>query len=110
MIDRQILASLTPDEMPTDQLKLVAQMVGVENVIKLMLKFRGQYLHFPSFWQANIVQKWVSHKYPEHDVNQLATDLDVSEQTIRRAISKKKVRGPWKAPKKTVPEQLNLLP
>lgn len=109
-MSQEVLAALTPDEMPSEDLKLVAQMIGVENTLKLIRKFRTHYIHFPDFWQANIVQKWVSYKYPEHDVERLAYDLDVSKKTVWRAIANKRVRGPWKKPPPPPPpEQLTLL-
>lgn len=109
MISREILAQLTIDEMPSDEIKDIALLVGVENAFKILHKFRGRSIYFPTYWQRNIVQKWVSHKYNGENTKTLAKELDVSETTIRQAAAKKRVKTPFdKPPRLNGSSQLNL--
>jgi Mor family transcriptional regulator len=110
VINRELLAGLTPDEMPTEEIQHMARLIGVENTLKLLNAFSGQSLYIPKYWQKNFVQKWVSRNWQGDNAKQLAKELDVSEKTVRRAADKKAVSGPWKNQRKSGPsDQLNLL-
>lgn len=99
-MNRELLSQLTLEEMPSDDLKDIAMLVGVENAFKILHKFRGRSVYFPSYWQRNIVQKFVSHKYNGENTKELAKELDVSETTIRQAAARKRVDGPFAKPQR----------
>lgn len=108
--NRELLSKLTPDEMPTEEFRDMAILIGVENTLKILHKFEGRPIYFPKFYQRNFVNKWVSFKFNGSNTKELAKDLDVSITTIRDAAAAKSVAGPWKAPKPLKPtDQLNLL-
>jgi Mor family transcriptional regulator len=109
-MQRDLLTHLTIDEMPSNELKDIALLVGVENAFKILHKFRGRSIYFPTYWQRNVVQKWVSAKYNGANVKDLAKELEVSETTIRQAAAKKRVKGPFDEtakPKSTI-KQIDL--
>ena len=68
-----------------DFYKEISEIIGLENTLKLYLRFKGQQVSFPvRLYNPTMIQQNVIKEYDGTNVAALAKKYDYSEKTIRR--------------------------
>lgn len=99
MISRDVEASLRIEHLPTEDLKDMAVLIGMDAVIKLLKKFEGRSVYFPKNWTKEFRRNWVSQHWNGENAHELGKDLGVSTTTIYRVVNDKRVNGPLITPR-----------
>ena len=67
--------------------KELSEIVGLDNTLKLYLRFKGQQISFPvRLYNPHMIQQNVIKEYDGTNIAELAKKYDYSEKTIRRMI------------------------
>ena len=74
-------------ELYNDIYKEISEIVGLDNTLKIYLRFKGQQITFPvRLYNAHMIQQSVIKEYDGTNIAELAQKYDYSEKTIRRMI------------------------
>lgn len=74
-------------ELYNDIYKEISEIVGLEDTLKIYLRFKGQQISFPvRLYNPHIIQQNVIQEYDGTNIAELAQKYDYSEKTIRRMI------------------------
>ena len=74
-------------ELYNDLYKEISEIVGLDNTLKIYLRFKGQQISFPvRLYNPHLIQQNVIKEYDGTNVAELAQKYDYSEKTIRRMI------------------------
>ena len=76
------------DDLPED-LRLVAEIIGLFQTKKLMVELSGTTLKFPKNYPPAISKKHIIANYKGDNINSIARELGVSRSTIYNYLSKK---------------------
>lgn len=97
------IKDIKPEDMPTENLRLIAESCGVEATIKLIEGIGGISVYIPSSAKTQIKTNYILKKYDgtRDCVNRLAIELGVSANYIYKIVNKK--------PEKEGKKQLSLL-
>lgn len=78
----------SPEDFP-EGFQEMAELIGVENALKVWSLFEGQPVYFFKFkegfspiWHALVRKKW-----KKHNIKELAKEFDVTLQTIRNIVN-----------------------
>lgn len=93
---RNAMDSLTVDDMPSEELRWVAAVFGVEVAVRLWKKFRGNALRFPSRMPREQVLDYMRDNF-DKPVHSIAVAVGLSPRTIQRYMNHR----PSKDPKQT---------
>ena len=70
-----------------DIYKEISEIVGLDNTLKIYLRFKGQQITFPvRLYNSHMIQQNVIKEYDGTNIAELAQKYDYSEKTIRRMI------------------------
>ena len=70
-----------------DIYKEISEIIGLDNTLKIYLRFKGQQITFPvRLYNSHMIQKSVIKEYDGTNIAELARKYDYSEKTIRRMI------------------------
>ncbi len=70
-----------------DIYKEISEIVGLDNTLKIYLRFKGQQITFPvRLYNPHLIQQNVIKEYDGTNIAELAQKYDYSEKTIRRMI------------------------
>lgn len=70
-----------------DIYKEISEIIGLDNTLKIYLRFKGQQITFPvRLYNPHLIQQNVIKKYDGTNIAELAQKYDYSEKTIRRMI------------------------
>ena len=65
----------------------ISEIVGLDNTLKIYLRFKGQQISFPvRLYNPHLIQQNVIKEYDGTNIAELAQKYDYSEKTIRRMI------------------------
>jgi len=68
----------------------IAELVGVENAVKIYEHFRGQQMAFPTrIYSIQYVEKYVKDNYNGTNIKELMKKFNYSERRIRQFISER---------------------
>ena len=109
MVSRDVESNIRPEDMPSEDLKELAMLAGMEVAIKLIKHFEGRHIYFPRNWTKDFRQKWVSAHWNGENYRELQRELGVSFSTIYRTVNGPAFRGPLLPRKPANPEQMDLL-
>lgn len=110
MIPREVESYIRPEDLPSEDLKDLALLCGMEVAIKLLKHFEGRNVYFPLNWTKEFRKKWVSQHWNGENSKELGAQLNVSFSTIYRLVNGPKFRGgPLVSRRPANPEQLDLL-
>ena len=74
-------------ELYNDIYKEISEIVGLDNTLKIYLRFKGQQITFPvRLYNSHMIQQSVIKEYDGTNIAELAQKYDYSEKTIRRMI------------------------
>ena len=74
-------------ELYNDIYKEISEIVGLDNTLKIYLRFKGQQITFPvRLYNSHMIQQSVIKEYDGTNISELAQKYDYSEKTIRRMI------------------------
>ena len=74
-------------ELYNDIYKEISEIVGLDNTLKIYLRFKGQQITFPvRLYNAHMIQQSVIKEYDGTNIAELARKYDYSDKTIRRMI------------------------
>ena len=74
-------------ELYNDIYREISEIVGLEDTLKLYLRFKGQQVSFPvRLYNPQMIQQSVIKEYDGTNIANLAQKYDYSEKTIRRMI------------------------
>ena len=74
-------------ELYNDIYREISEIVGLEDTLKLYLRFKGQQVSFPvRLYNPQMIQQSVIKEYDGTNISALAQKYDYSEKTIRRMI------------------------
>jgi Mor family transcriptional regulator len=109
MIPREVAARIRMEDLPSEDLKEIAFLCGVEVAIKLLNNFPGRNVYIPKNWSRHFIQKYVTQEYNGENAKELGKQLGVSFSTIYRALNEKAVHGaPMLPPRKRSEHQLDI--
>lgn len=75
---------LSPEDMPNDDLRLVAELCGVSTARVLLEKMAGTSLYIPSSGYSTLMKKEIQKKFNSGvSPNRLAVEYGISVQKIR---------------------------
>ena len=67
--------------------KEISELVGLDNTLKIYLRFKGQQVSFPvRLYNPQLIQHNVIKEYDGTNIAELARKYDYSEKSIRRMI------------------------
>ena len=70
-----------------DIYKEISEIIGLDNTLKIYLRFKGQQITFPvRFFNPSRIQKIIIQEYDGTNIKLLAIKYGYSEKTIRRII------------------------
>lgn len=75
----------TPEVMPNNDMRDVAECMGVDVAVELMENFGGQDIYIPKKPQTAIVKKYAEAN-PKKTVSEIARDLNLSRRTVYRNL------------------------
>jgi hypothetical protein len=78
---------LTPEDMPSSDLRWIAGTIGVEAAVKLTIEHCGLRIHLPRRLVFMLKQRCVQKLFNGLNTRELATQLGVCETTIRKWTS-----------------------
>lgn len=78
----------TPDKMPNQDMKDVAECMGVVTALKLMENFGGQIIYVPRKPQTAIIKEYANENRLK-TIAQIARDLNVCPNTVASHIKSK---------------------
>lgn len=70
------------DDLPNEELQLIASDLGIEAIIKLAMKFSGIYIYIPKDLKKKIKKAYVLRCFDGTNAKQLARKLDISERSV----------------------------
>jgi Mor family transcriptional regulator len=88
LLDKNI--KLTIDDLPNEDLVLVAKSCGIEVATQLMVNLQGLTISIPRSAMRKIICKYISENYNGKNVKQLALECGVSTRYVYCVIQKKK--------------------
>lgn len=75
-------------ELYNDIYKEIAEIVGLDAMLKIYLRFKGQQITFPMrLYNPQMIQQNVVKEYDGTNISELAKKYDYSEKSIRRMIN-----------------------
>ncbi len=81
--------NMTVDDMPTKDMKLIAESCGIDVAIRLMSKLRGGlHIYTPNFWQKKIVKKYILAN-PHKSAKEIANEVEMSETFVNKILNEK---------------------
>lgn len=81
------------DDLPSEELQIIAQDLGVEAIVKLAINFSGVYIYIPKELKKKLKKIYVLRTFDGTNARALARKLDISERTIYDWVSEEdKVR------------------
>lgn len=78
-----IISSIKIEDLPGD-VRWIAESLGVETTVRLILEFSGICLYIPKSAKRLLLQRYVQLAYDGTNTKRLAVELDVSDNTIQR--------------------------
>ena len=70
-----------------DIYKEISEIIGLDNTLKIYLRFKGQQITFPvRLYNPHLIQQNVIKEYDGTNIAELARKYDYSQKTIRRMI------------------------
>jgi hypothetical protein len=85
MID-DILAGFTIEDLPNEDMQLVADSIGLEAAMKLMRDFQGVQLNIPKNWHINAVKRYIVANN-HMAVKKLAVRCNVSSRFVYSVLA-----------------------
>ena len=74
-------------ELYNDIYREIAEIVGLDAMLKIYLRFKGQQITFPvRLYNPQMIQQNVAQEYDGTNIPELAKKYDYSEKSIRRMI------------------------
>lgn len=91
--EREILSRLTAEDFPTEELKAVASIAGVEATFKLLQMFAGQSIYFPKHWSKNFAPKFISEVWDGDNSRDICKTLGISRTKLFELLNDKAVKS-----------------
>ena len=80
--------NMTVEDVPGDDMKMIARECGIDVAIKVMLKLKGTRFFVPKNWQKKIVRKYILAN-PGKSVKEFVRDTDMSDWFINDVLNQK---------------------
>ncbi len=90
-MQQKILENITPEDMPTENMQLVAEVCGVDTAINLLENMPGINVYVPCSGIKNLVNKYIIENYDgtRAGANKLALECKVSINHIYKLLKQK---------------------
>lgn len=104
MVTEGILETLTIDDLQ-EQHREYAEVIGVDNIIKLSETFGGSSFYIPKKQELvkNKIFRAISEEYDGANIKELCAKYDVAESTVYKIVRDQIVKGS----RKSIPGQMN---
>ncbi len=88
MVNLKILEELeiNIEDMPNNDMKLVAESCGIEVAVMLLQYLSGIQLNIPKFGFKKIIDRYILENYDGHNAQDLAMKLDVSQRYVYKIL------------------------
>jgi Mor family transcriptional regulator len=83
------LQNITVDDMPNADMRMVAELCGVEVAIELMRHLGGINIYIPRTAEKEFLKKYVVERYNGHNAKELAIDLGISVRKVFNILNEK---------------------
>jgi hypothetical protein len=90
----RVLREMTPADFPNDQLKEIAESMGVEAAAKVWDIFKGSAINFPVRLDKNFALKYIAKNYNGQNIDQIARDLSLTTRTVSKYLDEKVIVTP----------------
>jgi len=82
---------ITMDDMPNEDLLLVAKNCGLEVATTLMLRLQGLTISIPRNAMRKVIARYICEKYDGGNIKQLALECDVSTRHVYAVLRKNRI-------------------
>ena len=84
--------NITPEDMPNEDLKFIAENAGVNAALALILHTQGLIVSIPKNALKQVKDKYIlnSYKWSKYSLNELAVECGVSQRYIYKLLEQKK--------------------
>lgn len=91
---------ITPNDMPNDDLKYIAENAGIKSALALIFCTPGLTVSIPQKPFKEVKERYIMDKYDgtKYSINKLAVDCGLSQRYIYKIIEKCSKRTPLKPP------------
>ena len=79
---------ITPDDMPNDDLKFLAETAGIKSVLALIFSSPGLTVSIPKTAFKEVKEKYILSKYDgrKYTINKMAVECDLSQRHVYKII------------------------
>jgi Mor family transcriptional regulator len=81
-LKKELLENITIDDMPNQDMKLVAELCGIDVAVKLLQELGGVGIMIPKFGFRKVIQKYICDNFDGTNAKRLALELGVSLRFI----------------------------
>ncbi|MBR6421965.1 hypothetical protein IKS86_04575 [bacterium] len=85
---RFVAENITIDDMPSEDMKVIAESCGVETALNIMRNLPGARFFVPVNWQKIIAEKYIAQN-ADKSVKALALDTGFSDWMVLKVLNKK---------------------
>lgn len=96
MRDQELILSLSQslsvEDIPNSNVRDIAQVIGMEAVIRLILNFDGLQIYIPKDIRTRLKRLYVQKNYTGDNAKKLAQQLDLAERTVYQWLDSKPIK------------------
>lgn len=96
-MNRSILDTLTREELPTQELKDLADVIGINKLKEVLIKMPGQRFYIPKWYLREVDDNFILKNYTSQDVDKnvekIGQRLGLTTRTVYRRISRLRASG-----------------
>lgn len=82
----EILAELRIEDLPNDELRDLAEIIGLEATVRMMCHWAGMQVRVPVTGLRNVQKKYVQAVYDGSNIGRIAQRLGITYRTVERYI------------------------
>lgn len=79
---QELAQMVKKEDLPNSELKWIAEEIGMEMVVKLILSLDGIVIYIPKCVKKHVMQRYARAKFNGHNAQELAIKCQVSRTTI----------------------------
>ena len=81
--------NMSIDDMPTDDMRFLADAIGVPQTIEIMEKLAGARFFVPFNWSKNVAKRYIVENCGKLSVRELVIETGISDSVIYMLINRK---------------------
>lgn len=80
------------EDLPNDELQILAEEIGIEAMVKMILCFSGVSIYIPKDMKKNLKKIYVINTYNGNNAKRLSLKLDISERSLYDWVSEENAK------------------